>query len=165
MFCSSPQSRTIPSTQALAVIFGTGAGIFYGTPFGHGLQCGNPVESFSAKYQPFVSQCGRITAIEGLSWTMCKYLPPPFFLPHPNHRPAGQSSFSSLIQFNTDHLFLFLFTYVMILPHSRSRCHRSRRHLRPHLQDHQAAIRHVRVPCRARRGQGGGQATSREGRV
>lgn len=55
---------------ASGVFFGTVAGILYYTPFGHGLQCGNPVDRFPAKYQPFVSECSRITAISGLSWAM-----------------------------------------------------------------------------------------------
>lgn len=52
------------------VMFGTVAGILTATPFGHGLQCGNPVDSFPLQYQPFVNECSRITAIVGLSWTM-----------------------------------------------------------------------------------------------
>ncbi|KAL7421783.1 hypothetical protein Q5752_003554 [Cryptotrichosporon argae] len=55
---------------ALGVFFGTVAGILYATPFGHGLKCGNPVSSFPSQYQPFVGQCSRITAIEGLSWAL-----------------------------------------------------------------------------------------------
>jgi hypothetical protein len=41
-------------------------------PFGHGLQCGNPVERFPPNYRPFVHECSRITAISGLAWAMCK---------------------------------------------------------------------------------------------
>jgi hypothetical protein len=52
------------------VFFGTVAGILEATPFGHGLQCGNPVDKFPANYQPFVDQCSRITAISGLAWAM-----------------------------------------------------------------------------------------------
>lgn len=52
------------------IFFGTVAGILEDTPFGHGLQCDNPVDRFPVKYQPFVHECSRITAIEGLSWAM-----------------------------------------------------------------------------------------------
>ncbi|ORY32233.1 hypothetical protein BCR39DRAFT_564269 [Naematelia encephala] len=55
---------------ANGVFFGTGAGIIEGTPFGHGLQCPNPVSAFPTAWQPFVSQCSRVTAIEGLAWAM-----------------------------------------------------------------------------------------------
>lgn len=53
-----------------AVMSGVVAGLFEMTPFGHGLQCGNPVDSFPEKYRPFYGECSRITAIEGLAWTM-----------------------------------------------------------------------------------------------
>nr|ADE10052.1 unknown [Tremella fuciformis] len=62
----------LPIFLAMGVWWGTGAGIFESTPFGHGLQCGNPTASFPAAYQPYVSQCSRVTAIEGLAWAMCK---------------------------------------------------------------------------------------------
>lgn len=55
---------------AAGVMFGVVAGMFQMTPFGHGLQCGNPVESFPEKYRPFVNECSRITAISALAWTM-----------------------------------------------------------------------------------------------
>nr|ADE10034.1 unknown [Tremella fuciformis]ADE10047.1 unknown [Tremella fuciformis] len=60
----------LPIFLAMGVWWGTGAGIFESTPFGHGLQCGNPTASFPAAYQPYVSQCSRVTAIEGLAWAM-----------------------------------------------------------------------------------------------
>lgn len=53
-----------------AVMNGVVAGLFTMTPFGHGLQCGNPVDSFLPKYQPFVGECSRITAITALAWAM-----------------------------------------------------------------------------------------------
>lgn len=53
-----------------SVFFGIVAGLLTATPFGHGLKCGNPVESFPLQYQPFVSQCSRITAIVGLAWAL-----------------------------------------------------------------------------------------------
>lgn len=52
------------------VFFGTSAGILTETPFGHGLQCGNPLYKFPENYRPFVRECSRITAITGLSWAM-----------------------------------------------------------------------------------------------
>ncbi|GMK57168.1 hypothetical protein CspeluHIS016_0400020 [Cutaneotrichosporon spelunceum] len=53
-----------------AVMSGVVAGLFTATPFGHGLQCSNPVDSFPAKYQPFLGECRKITAITALAWTM-----------------------------------------------------------------------------------------------
>jgi hypothetical protein len=55
---------------ATAVMVGTVAGLFTMTPFGHGLQCGNPIEKFPAKYQSFVGECAEYTAITGLAWAM-----------------------------------------------------------------------------------------------
>jgi len=52
------------------VFWGTGAGILESTPFGHGLQCSNPVDRFPPNYRPFVHECSRVTAISGLSWAM-----------------------------------------------------------------------------------------------
>lgn len=52
------------------VMNGTGAGIIEQTPFGHGLQCKNPVDRFPANFQPYVSDCSRYTAIEGLAWAL-----------------------------------------------------------------------------------------------
>ncbi|CAK9784943.1 hypothetical protein CC85DRAFT_283928 [Cutaneotrichosporon oleaginosum] len=55
---------------AAGVMSGTVAGLFTMTPFGHGLQCGNPIEKFAPKYRPFVSECAEYTAITGLAWAM-----------------------------------------------------------------------------------------------
>ncbi|KAL1408019.1 hypothetical protein Q8F55_004816 [Vanrija albida] len=55
---------------ACGVLFGTVAGILTATPFGHGLQCGNPVDRFPPQYRPFVDDCAKVTATNGLSWAM-----------------------------------------------------------------------------------------------
>ncbi|WOO78097.1 uncharacterized protein LOC62_01G001650 [Vanrija pseudolonga] len=55
---------------ASGVFFGTVAGILTSTPFGHGLQCKNPVESFPPKYQPFYHDCRKVTATVGLAWAL-----------------------------------------------------------------------------------------------
>ena len=58
--------------QATGVMFGTGAGIIYATPFGHGLQCSNSLDLIPVNWRPDFHWCRRVTAIEGLSWAMCK---------------------------------------------------------------------------------------------
>ncbi|RXK36510.1 hypothetical protein M231_06232 [Tremella mesenterica] len=60
----------LPIFLAMGVWWGTGAGIIESTPFGHGLQCGNPVDRFPTVWQPYVHECSRVTAIEGLAWAM-----------------------------------------------------------------------------------------------
>ncbi|ODO11644.1 hypothetical protein I350_00428 [Cryptococcus amylolentus CBS 6273] len=62
----------LPIFLAFAAWFGTGAGILEATPFGHGLQCKHTsdLSRFPVKYQPFVSECSRITAISGLAWAL-----------------------------------------------------------------------------------------------
>lgn len=57
--------------QILAVFNGTGAGILQKSPFGRNLRCGDPVDSFPEAYQPYVNDCARVTAIEGLAWALC----------------------------------------------------------------------------------------------
>ncbi|KAK4684139.1 hypothetical protein P7C73_g6061, partial [Tremellales sp. Uapishka_1] len=54
------------------VWYGTAAGIFHNTPFGHGYgsQCSNAASSFPTNYQPFLSDCTRVEAIEAFAWTM-----------------------------------------------------------------------------------------------
>jgi len=60
----------LPIQVMFGVWWGTGAGIMESTPFGHGLQCHDPTSSFPVNWQPFVSECSRVTAIEGLAWAM-----------------------------------------------------------------------------------------------
>ncbi|ESK85167.1 proteophosphoglycan 5 [Moniliophthora roreri MCA 2997] len=51
-----------------AVFWGTSAGILFAvTPF-RSYTCGNPVESFASNWQPYVGQCSRIVALQGLCW-------------------------------------------------------------------------------------------------
>lgn len=60
----------LPIFLAHGVWWGTVAGILEKTPFGHGLQCGNPASSFPTAYVPFLNDCSKVTAIEGLAWAM-----------------------------------------------------------------------------------------------
>ncbi|OWZ31226.1 hypothetical protein LQV05_002903 [Cryptococcus neoformans] len=62
----------IPIFIAFGAWFGTGAGILEATPFGHGLQCRHTwdLSRFPANWQPYVGECSRVTAIEGLAWAM-----------------------------------------------------------------------------------------------
>jgi len=62
----------LPLFLALAVFNGTGAGIFEATPFGHGLQCrhSDDPSRFPVNYQPYLGECSRVTAIEGLAWAL-----------------------------------------------------------------------------------------------
>ncbi|KGB77465.1 hypothetical protein I307_05889 [Cryptococcus deuterogattii 99/473] len=62
----------IPILIAFGAWFGTGAGILEGTPFGHGLQCRHTwdLSRFPTAWQPYVGECSRVTAIEGLAWSM-----------------------------------------------------------------------------------------------
>ncbi|EEB94267.1 hypothetical protein MPER_06942 [Moniliophthora perniciosa FA553] len=54
-----------------AVFWGTSAGILFAvTPF-RSYTCGNPVESFAPNWQPYVGQCSRIVALQGLCWAEC----------------------------------------------------------------------------------------------
>ncbi|WVF70341.1 hypothetical protein IAT40_005131 [Kwoniella sp. CBS 6097] len=62
----------LPLFLAFGVFFGTGAGILEETPFGHGLQCKHKSEPsrFPENWVPFLNDCSRVTAIEGLAWAM-----------------------------------------------------------------------------------------------
>ncbi|WWC66393.1 uncharacterized protein I206_100295 [Kwoniella pini CBS 10737] len=62
----------LPIFLAFGVWWGTGAGILYGTPFGHGLQCKHTSDPsrFPANWVPFLGECSRVTAIEGLAWAL-----------------------------------------------------------------------------------------------
>ncbi|WWC86412.1 uncharacterized protein L201_001289 [Kwoniella dendrophila CBS 6074] len=62
----------LPIFLAMGVWFGTGAGILEETPFGHGLQCKhkNDPSRFPEAFRPYLSECSRITAMEGLAWAM-----------------------------------------------------------------------------------------------
>ncbi|AAW42247.1 hypothetical protein CNBC4600 [Cryptococcus deneoformans B-3501A] len=62
----------LPIFLAFGVWFGTGAGILEPTPFGHGFQCRHTwdLSRFPANWQPYVGECSRVTAIEGLAWAM-----------------------------------------------------------------------------------------------
>ncbi|KIJ41959.1 hypothetical protein M422DRAFT_254982 [Sphaerobolus stellatus SS14] len=55
----------------LATFFGTGAGIIRtSTPFrGHGCST-KSVESYDPKWRPYVQECSRIVAIEGVAWSL-----------------------------------------------------------------------------------------------
>lgn len=66
----------LPIFLAFGVWFGTGAGILEPTPFGHGFQCRHTwdLSRFPANWQPYVGECSRVTAIEGLAWAMCTFL-------------------------------------------------------------------------------------------
>lgn len=66
----------IPIFIAFGAWFGTGAGILEATPFGHGFQCRHTwdLSRFPANWQPYVGECSRVTAIEGLAWAMCTFL-------------------------------------------------------------------------------------------
>ncbi|WRT64300.1 uncharacterized protein IL334_001231 [Kwoniella shivajii] len=65
-------SLYLPIFLAFGVWWGTGAGIIEATPFGHGLQCKHISDSsrFPANWVPFLGECSRVTAIEGLAWAM-----------------------------------------------------------------------------------------------
>jgi hypothetical protein len=75
------QETELTCTQMFAVFFGTGAGILYSTPFGHSIACKNPTSSFPQIWQPYVSDCGRVMAISGLAWALCKSFTPQVRLP------------------------------------------------------------------------------------
>ncbi|KAF9473370.1 hypothetical protein BDN70DRAFT_937487 [Pholiota conissans] len=54
----------------LAVFFGTVAGIIRtATPF-RGTSCGNAVDLYPVKWQPYVGECRRIIAMEAFAWTL-----------------------------------------------------------------------------------------------
>jgi hypothetical protein len=61
---------TSADPQAMSVFYATGAGIISATPFGHGLVCSNPIDSFSINWQTTYSDCSRIVTIEGFAWMM-----------------------------------------------------------------------------------------------
>ncbi|KAK4702329.1 hypothetical protein P7C70_g3896, partial [Phenoliferia sp. Uapishka_3] len=66
-------------TFIAAVFWGTGAGVAFSvTPF-KSSTCGLPASHFNAKWAPFVSQCSRIVAIEGLAWANWALLTVLFF--------------------------------------------------------------------------------------
>ncbi|WVQ97565.1 hypothetical protein IAU59_004679 [Kwoniella sp. CBS 9459] len=62
----------LPVFFMFGVFFGTGAGILEETPFGHGLQCKHKDDPsrFAQNWVPFLNDCSRFTAIEGLAWAM-----------------------------------------------------------------------------------------------
>ncbi|WVQ85107.1 hypothetical protein IAT38_007272 [Cryptococcus sp. DSM 104549] len=62
----------LPIFLAFGAFFGTAAGILEDTPFGHGFQCRHTWDAsrFPANWVPFLGECSRVTAIEGLSWAM-----------------------------------------------------------------------------------------------
>ncbi|WVR06003.1 hypothetical protein IAU60_003031 [Kwoniella sp. DSM 27419] len=65
-------SLYLPIFLALGVFWGTGAGIIEKTPFGHGLQCKHidDPSRFAENWRPYLGDCSRTTAIEGLAWAM-----------------------------------------------------------------------------------------------
>ncbi|WWC99844.1 hypothetical protein V866_006752 [Kwoniella sp. B9012] len=62
----------LPIFLMFGVFWGTGAGIMYETPFGHGFQCRhiNDPSRFAPNWVPYLGECSRVTAIEGLAWAM-----------------------------------------------------------------------------------------------
>ncbi|KAK8866066.1 hypothetical protein IAR55_001217 [Kwoniella newhampshirensis] len=62
----------LPVFLAFGVWFGVGAGILEETPFGHGLQCKHISDpsKFPTNWVPYLHECSRVTAIEGLAWAM-----------------------------------------------------------------------------------------------
>lgn len=62
------------SSFVMAVFFGTGAGIIQRTaPFtGHGC-ARKPLADYPQEWQPYVGECSRVVAIQGIAWALCKF--------------------------------------------------------------------------------------------
>jgi len=65
-----PIGVVVFSSLVLALFFGVGGGVIRGTTPFRGTDCHRPVEDYPPRWQPYVHSCGRVVAIEAVSWSV-----------------------------------------------------------------------------------------------
>ncbi|KAF8995107.1 hypothetical protein BDQ17DRAFT_1366023 [Cyathus striatus] len=70
-YWASVGAVSIVAALALAVMFGTGAGIIQRTTPFKGTSCGRKgVDGYPEIWQPYVQECSRIVTIQALAWAL-----------------------------------------------------------------------------------------------